>query len=384
MHALDVPRSGSRTDQRRPSTVETPTDNDGGDVAGADGRALATTLSSAAGAAPADVPSYLDGGGHGNFNAAETQVTTATASQLTLQWTATSHSGGYIATQPVVADGVVYWGDSDGYEHANNATTGAALWGAGVYVGTTGALDTPDLGACGPNVLGANAAATVVALPNPNNGGTRQVVLVPGGGNLGPPNTQNTLYYFALDPATGHVLWQTLVGNAPTPAAHGDASPGYDTLWAAPQVFNGNVYLAVGGHGDCPHHTISRVVELAGGLGATINTLQFNTAFGASSTCVGGDIWGTPTIDASAGMMYIATGDATGSTCSEPWASALLKVNLANLTVVDFTNLMLNPNNDYDFGSTPVLFTGQVGGWPRRWSGWSTRTARTTPGSGRA
>ena len=84
--------------------------------------------------------------------------------------------------------------------------------------------------------------------------------------------------------------------------------------------------LGVAAHGSCPHHTISRVLQLSGATGALQRSIQLNTALPGVNqpTCIGGDVWGTPTIDPATGIMYIATGDADPSCGDEAWASAII------------------------------------------------------------
>src|SRR5438067_3969178 len=67
-------------------------------------------------AASGDWTTYAFGPGHGGYNATETIINPSTAANLKPHWTASA--GGSISSQPIVSNGVLYWGSWDGYEHA--------------------------------------------------------------------------------------------------------------------------------------------------------------------------------------------------------------------------------------------------------------------------
>src|SRR5437762_9336132 len=58
-----------------------------------------------------DWPMYLAGPGRSGYNSAETVINKTTAPNLVLHWQ--YHSGGNISTQPVVVNGMIYWGSWD-------------------------------------------------------------------------------------------------------------------------------------------------------------------------------------------------------------------------------------------------------------------------------
>jgi hypothetical protein len=78
--------------------------------------ALPTAPPLTAHAAAGDWTTYMGNVGHSGYNAAETVINPSSASSLQLQWTQTS--GGLVTGQPIVANGIVYWGSWDGYERA--------------------------------------------------------------------------------------------------------------------------------------------------------------------------------------------------------------------------------------------------------------------------
>ena len=232
-----------------------------------------------------------------------------------------------------MANGIVYWGDYNGYEHASNATTGKEIWSA--YLGSFYAGSSLAPTYCTPDQMGVTASATVGQV----NGTT--LLFVPGGGPLS--GTSGPLYFFALNPATGAIVWQSQIGSSPA-----------DTLWSAPALYNGSIYEGIAGQGSCPNFTRGRLVRLNAATGAVQNTF-----YSVASGCDGGDIWGSPAIDESAGMVYVTTGS-FGDNCagSEPYAQALVELRASDLSYVSSWQLTPSPIPDSDFGSTPTLFSG--------------------------
>jgi hypothetical protein len=66
-----------------------------------------------------DWRTYLDSLGRTGFSPAETVITASSARSLRLRWTAVS--AGAVSAEPVVANGVVYWGCWDGHERATTS-----------------------------------------------------------------------------------------------------------------------------------------------------------------------------------------------------------------------------------------------------------------------
>ncbi len=87
-----------------------------------------------------DWTGYLRGGDHSGINKNEANINPNTAPQLKLHWVAPADNR--IFSQPVVSNGLIYWGSGDGLEHATdffvgggdahfyalNALTGAVIW----------------------------------------------------------------------------------------------------------------------------------------------------------------------------------------------------------------------------------------------------------------
>jgi polyvinyl alcohol dehydrogenase (cytochrome) len=272
-----------------------------------------------AAAATGDWTTYGATNGRSDFNAAETVITPTTASRLQLAWTTAAQnvSPNLVFSQPVVANGLVYWASFDGYERATNAS-GALVWQT--YIGVTSDSNTGCKYTYGPS-----STATVV----------NSVVYVGGGdGQL-----------YALDAATGAVLWQTRLGPSPNTFA-----------WASPAVFSGSVYMGVssffGGLNNCPY-VQGQLVQLNATTGVVENTM--NTV---PDGCTGASVWASPTVDEASGTVYFATGNPGTCSTAEPYAEAVIEVRASDLSLVGSWQVPPSQQiSDSDFGATPTLFT---------------------------
>lgn len=236
------------------------------------------------------------------------------AASLVFQWQINAHSA--VTDQPAAVAGVVYWGSWDGWAHATRAD-GRELWDH--FLGRT--IDR----ACDPQAVGvasSPAVATVVI------GGRATPVVYIGGGNA---------QVYALNAATGAVLWTRRMGPSPS-----------TFIWSSPIVVNGSVYIGVSSFGDCPlvRGQLAKLNAVTGALQADLFTVP--------SGCVGGGIWNTPVYDASDNSIYVATGNANCLGYSE----AIVKARASDLHVLSsWTPSAAERAGDNDFGASPTLFT---------------------------
>ena len=265
----------------------------------------------------ADWPTFLANGQRNGAGAGETMLTTANASQLVSKWT--YKTGGVIAASPTVVGGVVYVGSWDGYEYALDAATGALKWKTflGITTGQSG---------CSPQRLGISSAAAV----------TGGVVYVGGGDS----------YWYALDAASGNVLWRVFTGDNSATSGH------YN--WASPLLYNGYAYVGVASLGDCP---------LVQGqlLQVSLSTHQLVNTFNVVPTGqVGGGIWTSPSVDPVTNTIFVTTG--TIANPQQVLAQAILAIDASSLTLKDSWQLPANVAvNDSDWGTTPTLFSDAAG-----------------------
>jgi len=275
----------------------------------------------ASAASPSDWSTYLNNRARTGFNAAESLITPGTVGRLHPVWRFTS---GSVSAEPMQVGGVVYYGSWDGHERAVSASTGKLLWST--FLGKT-AKST-----CNPPSAGVASTATVGTIPV--NGVSTLAVFV-GGGN------QN---FFALNAATGSVIWKRSLG--PTSSTF---------LWGSPLFYRGIVYEGVSSFGDCPLIR-GKIVAIRATNGAIRHTL-----FTAPSGCTGASVWGSPTLDTATGDIYFATGNGNTS-CTEPLSVAIVRAS-SDLALLSKWQVPVSSHGpDSDFGSTPTLFT--AGGRP--------------------
>jgi outer membrane protein assembly factor BamB len=269
-----------------------------------------------------DWTTYMGSDGRTGYNSAETTITKKTAPNLKIKWTHSAN--GSVYTQPIVSNGLVYWGTRDGYEHATDLN-GNFVWATNL--GTTSSQ-------CQQDVTGVVSSPTVSSAVI---GGKTTPVLYVGGGNA---------HMYALNATTGAVIWSTSLGSSPS-----------HFLWSSPAVYNGNVYEGVASLDDCPL-VQGQLVEMNGVTGAIEHT--FNTV---PNGCIGGGVWASPTIDESTGLVYIATGNGGSCGSAEPYAEALIKLNASDLSYESSWQVPSTEQVfDGDFGATPTLFTATING----------------------
>ena len=202
-----------------------------------------------------------------------------------------------------------------------DAATGAVAWSTFV-----GVAPSPEDNTCMPGIGVAGQA--VVA------GDTVYV----GGGDAA---------VYALDRNSGVVRWRLPLG---------DPNAGY-FLWSS-MVISGNVlYAGIASLGDCP--------LVRGGLARISLENPFNPRirYFVPEGNVGASLWSTPAIDESAGLVYVATGNAAVQDAVQgQWGSALLAMDAATLEIKSyFFRPIALFDDDADWGSSPMLFQAPDG-----------------------
>ena len=250
---------------------------------------------------------------------------------MTQLWTDTS---GPVSAQPIVDNGVVYYGSWDGYERAVNATTGSLIWST--FIGQT--TDAK----CSPPTVGVASSATVTTTTI--SGTPTQVVYV-GGGDAS---------FYALNAATGAVIWKTALGTSPS-----------TFMWSSPLVANGSVYEGIASFGDCPLIR-GGIAQLDPATGAIQKTLYL-----APAGCTGATDWSSPAVDPATGDIYFGTGNADSKcgAAGEPLSDAVIQTD-SNLNILGSWQVPAATQIvDGDFGATPTLFSAVIGGVTHRMVG---------------
>lgn len=273
-----------------------------------------------------DWSTYLGGPGHSGYNRSETIINPSTVQSLIQHWSRTITAK--ISTQPIVADGKVYWGSWDGVEHASSLSNGEDIWTANL--GQTKDCKNSLLS----GMLGVLSTATVAT--ETMHGVSRSVVYVGGG--------DNNLY--ALDARVGTVLWKLPLGSPPT-----------SFLYGSPTVYNGSVYIGVSGLADCTRAQ-GQLVQVDASLGIVQHTFDV-----VPPGCLGGSVWTSPTIDQKAGTLYFVTGENGGCSQKEKLSLSLIELNVADLSFVSSWAIPKAQRiADGDSGSSPTLFHATIAG----------------------
>ncbi len=273
---------------------------------------------SARAAAADDWTSYLNSSQTG-YNAAETTLNSSNVGTLALKW---SHTSGSVSAQPIVSNGIVYWGSWDGLEHAYT-TSGTKLWETQLGQTSDASCDPPNIG--------------IASTASVGTAGSTAAIFVGGGGNVNADGRDNLV---ALNANTGAVIWKIDIGTSPAPASYQFGSPVYS---------NGSVYIGISSLCDGPlvQGQLLKVNANTGQIQATFNVVP--------NGCNGAGIWSTPVITAD-GKVYVSTGNP--GNCNEPYATAVVELNASDLSLVGYSQINTG-SGDWDFASvTPFSANG--------------------------
>ena len=267
-------------------------------------------------AAAGDWPTYLHDVQRTSANLDETTLGTANAGQLVPLWSAAT--GGPVASGTTVVGSTAYFGSWDGNEYAVDAVTGTQRWKR--FLGVTSAP------ACFPPAAGVTSSAAV-------QGG----VVYVGGGDSN---------WYALDAATGSVLWSVPTGDNSATGGH------YN--WSSPLLFNGFAYIGVASFGDCP---------LVPGqlLKVDLSTHQVVATFNAVvSGQVGGGIWTSPSLDPATNTIFVTTGSPGAD--GQPYSQAIVALDAGTLAVKSAWKIPPDAMvDDSDWSTSPILFADSGG-----------------------
>jgi polyvinyl alcohol dehydrogenase (cytochrome) len=283
-----------------------------------------------------DWPAYLFAARHRSATSGPTTITPANAGRLKAVWTfhekppAGNQPPGGFSASPTVAGGRVFAGSETGVFYALRESTGKVIWRRTLDYQAVG-----NNGAC-TNAHGITGTATVAADPRTG----RATVYVPG-----------ARYLYALDAATGALRWKALVG---APGSESVVGAYYN--YSSPTVTNGLVYIGVSSSCDAPfvRGGIQVFSQRTGGLRHSFWTVP--------SGVVGASVWSSVAADGS--WAYVTTGDPRYHGLHPFHAYSFLRLDARTLALRGSWRLDLPQAADLDFGSSPTLFYGTVGGRP--------------------
>ena len=274
-------------------------------------------------ASTADWPTYTLVPTATNWNSNETTISTTSAPLM--HQVASATGLGYIqSSRPIIAFGNAFVGSSTGYETSLAVGSLAKNWST--YLGSDGPVATCP-GTYQYGIVSSPTAATV--------NGTTNVLYVSGG--------DSALY--ALNATTGAILWRTQLASLPN-----------NFSFVSPLLYDGALYTGVASYGDCPlvQGQFFKINPLSGAVEASFQM--------APAGCIGGGLWGSPSVDA-AGHIFFATGTetqgCTGTIEGVPgWQleTSMVEVD-ANLNLVSYWHLPeAQQISDSDFGSVPTIY----------------------------
>jgi len=294
--------------------------------------AAVINVAGAVAADPADWSVYLHGTGHDSFNQAATSITPANITNLEPVWhwtvPASPNSGSTsLLASPTVVDGVIYIGAKDGMFYALDEATRSIIWSR--FLG----IDTPK-GTCGSDAQGITSTADAVT--DPQTGRLTLYVNAPDG------------YLYALDAATGNIVWQSLV-DVPSSSVNDYYA------WGTPLVSGGHVYVGISS--DCDNPLVpAGLLSFDQSTGAQI--AEWHSLPG---TQTGASIWSSPVALAD-GSVITTTGNTLGT--NQPlYADSVVRLDGSSLNLLDAWQLALSQQiRDADWGASPTLFTADLGG----------------------
>jgi outer membrane protein assembly factor BamB len=147
--------------------------------------------------------------------------------------------------------------------------------------------------------------------------------------------------WYALNATTGAVLWTVPTGDNSAAGGH------YN--WASPLIVGNSAYIGIASLGDCPlvQGQLLRVDLTTHAVVATVNFVPTGQ--------VGGGIWTTPAIDTSTNTVYVTTG--TRNMATQTMSEAMVSLDATTLAVKGFWQIPLSSANaDSDWGNSPILF----------------------------
>ncbi len=286
---------------------------------------VAASPAPAAAAAPTtqDWPTYLHDAER-SAASGESILNTGNAPGLAVSWKYLT--GSAILSPPAVVNGIVYFGSSDGYEYAVNASNGALVWKQNL--GTTNDPNCPNLGM----PLGVTSGATV------QNG----VVYVGGGATN----------WYALNAATGAVLYTVPTGDNSVTGAH------YN--WASPLLYNGYAYIGIASNCDNPLVQGELIQVSLGGAGLPAAGTITNVAKFVPDGQVGGGVWTSPTVDPATNTIFVSTG--TINLYTQQLSQAIVSLDAGTLAIKSHWQLPFQVETyNSDWGTTPTLTTDTKG-----------------------
>jgi polyvinyl alcohol dehydrogenase (cytochrome) len=282
----------------------------------------------------ADWNQYLAGVEHHSYQPSDTTITPGNASTLVRVWSWIPDlvRGGpprkQVFSSPTVVGGTIYIGANTGDFYALDDSTGAVIWKD--HIGFQAMLTC--------KARGFTSTAAVVTDPLTQ----RLTVYVAAGDG----------YLYALDASDGSIVWKSLVVQPGT-----TSNEGYN--WASPVVSGGHVFMGVSSQCDDPliRGGVKEYDQETGALLGTYWTVPDGS--------VGGSVWSSVATTSDGSDAFATTGNADTTPGANPGDSfSIVRLNGTTLQKEDVWTIPGLNGTDKDFGASPTLFTGTIGGMP--------------------
>jgi uncharacterized protein (TIGR03437 family) len=229
------------------------------------------------------------------------------------------------------------------------------LWkinvGVPVASGITTSNGTLFFGAWDGNFYAVDAATgnvlwkTFLGMAAPPNGPDCQPAI---GVSSQPVATADTVYagggdaaVYALDRSSGAIRWRTPLADSPSGAY----------IWSSIMLSNRALYVGISSLGDCP--------LVRGGLAriSLDDPAHPLVRYFVPPGRLGAGVWSTPAIDEQANLIYVTTGNADSQDAHAGiWGSALLVLDATTLAIrAHFFRPVASFDYDGDWGSSPTL-----------------------------
>lgn len=243
-------------------------------------------------------------------------------------------ANGPITGSAAVANGTAYFGSMGGTLYALNVSSATIHGPSSWYANTTG-LPMKNCSGWPAGIMSTPAIWGRYAIV-----GTGDVVGKHGYGWV--------RAYNLTAPGAGQAKWSTNLSNY----AQGSWAGAY--VWSSPVVWDGNVYVGFASGGDCP-----LVQGALFELNATTGHVLHQANMTAPGT-IGASIWSSPSIDSANNAIWVTTGN-NHPGVNEPYASAIVELNLSTLAIVSSWQVPNIQNVDDDFGAGATLVSGPHG-----------------------
>jgi outer membrane protein assembly factor BamB len=223
-----------------------------------------------------------------------------------------STSGASVTSEPIVANGSVYFGDWSGNAYSLNLSNGALNWKTLVH-----------------------AHSEISGTPAVVDG----VVYIT---SLTPP------IVYALNQTTGKLIWSTTLWTGPVLG-----------IWDSPTIFRGDLYIGLGAA-----NSIEDEPQIHGQLDAlNVSSGKILWTFTtANETSPGNGVWSSVVVDPDSDAIYFGTGNPYGnatyvlSSTPDLYSDSLIALNATNGKLIWYNQVVPADVQDRDFGATPNLF----------------------------